>query len=83
MDMAWLSLCTHVLECLHAFRHNLKHLDRQTGLSKSVDPVQTYLIRFYTVCYSSSTILDTSTGSKIVCIRFQDEYSKELRCLNT
>ena len=59
-------------------------IGEQTGLCKQIRQRRTrHLIRAYTVCYSSSNILDTSTGKKMDFSKFQDKHSKELRCPNT
>ena len=56
----------YVKNWMFAYHNNPKYLDRHAW-ANSVDPNQMLwcLIRVYTDCHSSSTILDTSTGSKI------------------
>ena len=40
------------------------------GKANSIDPVQ-MLIRIYTVCYSSSSLFDPSTGKKMTSFNFR------------
>ena len=60
-------------------------MDRHEQIA-SVDPDDTplnvALNRIYTVCHSSSTILDTTSGSKLYLFKFYNKYGKELRCPN-
>ena len=53
-------------------RTRVEYWDKQ-ACANSVDPDKG-LIRVYTICHSSSNILDTSTGSRMASFKFCDKY---------
>ena len=47
--------------------------------ANSIDPDQTPQIRVYTICHSSSNVLDTRTDGKMGMFKFQNMHGKVLR----